>query len=440
MGFVISALLLLIGIFFHKKNKTFACPETLFCYEWGMISFLSSLRLFDLYDVGLKTWLIIFIGSLSFVFGCALGKKMIVANGGGQLVKKKDSTPVLYFALSIILLIISLYQFIPSFRLLRQGYTLDQIRLASYNIVEINGLSPVSKIGEYLNLVKSSLEIFVVAFGIERFISNFKKNFLYIVPVVILVVLEIFTNGGRFVIAYFVLELLVCLSIYMKKGKFLSKKLSKKSKRIVFVLIALATFLMILITVLRGSQMSELAKKYYRYTCGNTVFLDYHIKRLDINEIQSYSFAGFFGFWSFVLPIFHFFGCDYPSLYLTCIDKVMVGQEFVEVGKDLSTNAFLSSFYHLYADYRFFGVVAGMFLFGVFCGLVYKKAMINDRPLFVAMYLISSQMIFKSLQDYFLSSSQYFIPAVIILIIVIVGKGRKEFKTNKLFVKRESGT
>ena len=190
--------------------------------------------------------------------------------------------------------------------------------------------------------------------------------------------------------------------------------------KVIAPLVGGAIGLIVIVTIMRGAPIDELLKKYYRYTCGNTVLLDYHINRLNSNNILSLSFGGLFGFWSFILPIFHKIGLAYPTIYLDCINEVMVGQNFVEIGTDMYTNAFLSSFYHVYADFRIFGVIVGMLAFGIFCSFLYRKAITRKTPLFMVMYLIASQMIFKTLQEYFLSSAQYFLPILAIVLIMVI--------------------
>ena len=82
MGYIVSAGLLLMGIWCHRNQRTWACPEALFCYEWALISFLASLRLFGLYEASWYTWIVILIGSISFIIGCLVGQMFKVKTYG----------------------------------------------------------------------------------------------------------------------------------------------------------------------------------------------------------------------------------------------------------------------------------------------------------------------------------------------------------------------
>lgn len=82
MGYLVSGILLLLAWILYKKNETIAAPEVLLCAEWSFISFLASLRLFGLYDVSWLTWMIVLVGSVSFLFGISFGKRIKVKFAG----------------------------------------------------------------------------------------------------------------------------------------------------------------------------------------------------------------------------------------------------------------------------------------------------------------------------------------------------------------------
>ena len=128
---------------------------------------------------------------------------------------------------------------------------------------------------------------------------------------------------------------------------------------------------------------------------------------MDGKSLLSCSFSGFYGLWAVVLPILNRFGISYPQLYLDTISEVMDGQTSLRIGDGLVTNAFITPFYHLYADFRIPGVILGMMFFGIVTGVLYKKVILRRDGYSVVSYLIATQFVFKSLQMYPFASKIY---------------------------------
>ncbi|MGE4284434.1 MAG: hypothetical protein AB7G87_12055, partial [Clostridia bacterium] len=78
MGYLISFFLFSIGFYLHHRRKTWVAPDVLYCYEWGFITFLASLRLFSLYSAGIETWMIILIGSIAYLIGVGTSDKIAI--------------------------------------------------------------------------------------------------------------------------------------------------------------------------------------------------------------------------------------------------------------------------------------------------------------------------------------------------------------------------
>lgn len=88
------------------------------------------------------------------------------------------------------------------------------------------------------------------------------------------------------------------------------------------------------------------------------------------------------------------------------------------------TNAFITPFYHIYADFRWVGLVIGMFIFGSIASNIYKKVRYYADGEHIAYYLILAQMIFKTLQTYPLASKNY----VVILILIFIVEKKRGYK------------
>lgn len=439
MGYFVATFLFLYGIILYIIKRTFSSPDIMFCLEWGLISLLASFKLFSMYSASDKAWIIIFCGCLSFLIGTFLTNIIKFKKGfnsknkcqSGDVNKNKEvfmKEKTFWFLMSF-MFIYTLYLLSKSIEYIRLGYTLGEIREASVGMANIDGyIRRTGFFSESVDLIFSTVELIVNAVGINYFVCDMKKNYKMIMAVLILEILLSFANGGRFGLAYIIIEVLVCISLYKKSGKninfYISPKLKKKVKKIIFILFAT----IIIITLVRGAKINELIVKYYRYICGNIVFFDLHIPNIDSSNIYSFPFAGMYGLWSVILPIFNFIGISYPKMYLYTVENVMTAQIFMKIGDNLHTNAFITPFYYLYADFRWFGVIFGMFIFGMLASYIYKKATIYMDSTHIVYYLIVSQMIFKTLQTYPLTNKTYV--AVILFVIIRSLKKRKIKRRN----------
>ena len=426
MAYLISFFLFSIGFYLHHRRKTWVAPDVLYCYEWGFITFLASLRLFSLYSAGIETWMIILIGSIAYLIGVGTSDKIAIkSHENKNLTIYQDSFMKnrLFWIFTNIFYFIG---FIGLFRVIRMLFTtsitLDQIRLASYGIIELDGYAYQG--GGILDIVKvflTAIKTILIATGVQIFLTNISKNTKYIIAVTGLVIIESFTDGGRFGLAYLMIEIYVGFSFYSRYLLNTRRIFSLKAKRLIQTIIILLLMVIIIITILRGASFNELAKKYYRYLCGNIIYLDRRVKILDSGQFYSFTFAGLYGFWSIFLPIIvNLFGISYPSLYLSTIERVMDTQTYYMIGQNMTTNAFVTPFYHLYADFRWIGIIFGMFCFGLIVGIAFKRAKICKSRHDIILYLIIAQMIFKTLHAYPLVNPSY----VVILIIFYLNNKR----------------
>lgn len=423
MTFVISFIFIFIGGLNHYKEKTWVSPGVLFCYEWGIITFFASLRLFGLYAASTKTWMIIVIGTLFFEIGVYFGRRSKI----NYRLDKQSNNPMLFKKNIFWILVIFLFAYnsmelLKTISFINSGYSLGEIREASVGMLELANYSRKTGIVyELLDLIMSVVKVFVVASGIDAFISDFNENWKMFLGVFGVEVIDAFSTGSRFTIVYLIVELLVCIGFYRycgyNIGVSISKKLKKWVKRIVVILI----LIVLIITIVRGAQLNEILAKYYRYLCGNIKFFDLHIKQIDDSGFYAWGYSGLYGLYSFVLPYLNALGLSYPSTYINTIREVFNTQEFLQIGEHLYTNAFVTPFYHLYADFRLFGVVLGMFVFGLISGRMYRRAVLECNHIRITFYLVVSQMIFKSLQIYPFSTKTYFFA---IMTIFLYGKFR----------------
>lgn len=426
MGYIICLILFALGVLIKRKHGTWTCPSTLYCFFWTIITLLASLRLFDLNEVSWKAWIIILVGSISFVVGSeakfAIGRKSLeeCTSNVSYYLKKKT-----FWILFAVLAVLTIRDLKNSYDLMKAGYSLGLIRSASYGEIEIGGYIAKSDfVSVLLSTIRSSFQVILIAVGIEYFISDFKQNKKYLIAVLVVVVADAFSFGGRWGIAYFIVEFFVCYSIYsFRKDDFEQIVISKSSKGKVVIFGAILISLILVVTVVRGGSLQGSLSYFYAYICGCVPLFDLKLQELESTKITSLIFAGQYGVWSIIIPIFSkILGIGTPQLYSDTLTKVMTGQTYYNIGGGRTYNAFVSAFYYLYADMRIFGVIVGMMLFGVLAGTLYRSCTDSANKSSVVPYLIITQMIVKTVQNYPLSSRTY---AVVFFIMVLIHFGRR---------------
>ena len=403
MGYITSIILLLLAFVMQKKKGTWFSPDVLFCYEWFAISFLASLHLFTMYEVSSVTWFLILVGSLSFCVGvnANISNRNIKAHVGCFSLENSRSliAKKWYFFLYVLVLLSYIPLLVQTLLLLQSGIELNEVRSAFFGGTEFSGYKRnTGGLFAAINYLQAFGYMLVVANGIFVFVKD--RKFLYLLSAISLVIIDSVVTGGRFNIAYFVIELIICFEIFSKAKMTKSKKGNLKTKFVVGTTVLLFAYLFVSITFLRGAESDEIVIKYYRYFCGCIPYFDVRMPQIDKDGIWYFGLASFYGITNMIFPVLHIFGVPYPDTYKTCIENVNDTQEFMKIGTDMSTNAFVTPFYHLYADGRLIGIIIGMLFFGLIAGKVFKNIVYRASGANVIFYLLICQMIFETLYHY----------------------------------------
>lgn len=427
MGYLTSCILLICGIVEFNKYKTLIAPSVLFSVFWSIISLFAALRLFNLAAVEFKAWFLILLGTLSFVFGTQI--KIKQNHFRDIVVHNSDDygyIPVkLFWALFTITGISMTYSLVQTALLYQNSYSVFDIKNASLGRIELEGYSYIKN--DILRSVIEAIETLIIATGIDFFFRDVKHNWKYILPSVYLSVGTAINSSRRWVLLYFVVELLVCRSIMhngqsSKKYRFsIPKRQKGKFAFWVCLIIILVVFLQI--SMARGVQ--DVLNHLYGYLCGCVPLLDLKVKAIDKRGVFSFIFASQYGFWNMFFSQLKKLTGFTVLLYEETVKHVMTGQQFLNIGWG-SYNAFTTCFYYLYADFRYLGIVVGMVAFGMTAGTLFRRVRSGKSSASLVPYLIISQMIFKSIQVYPLESSEYLFLIIIMIIIDYSFKRKKQ--------------
>lgn len=410
MGYFVSIVLFILAILLHKKKrKLWYAPDVLFCYMWAAITFLSSLHLYGMYKSSSYVYFIVLVGSLSFIVGVSLCFSFRISQMSSVSPLSQDFiSKRAFWILCCMLFCLRLEPFLKSIALQMAGVDLQTMRNdffeQSYSARDV-------LINTVVSVIRPLLEIS----GVVYFVRDIRRNFFFMLAIITVVMMESTIDGGRFGIAFLIIELVICYSVFSSRPNlsFLNLKRYKGKIRLyVFVLLGA----IICITFLRGTAFNDMLKKYYRYFCGDIVFFDQKIEAIS-NSLPLYPFGtGLWGFWLQFFPLLHaLIGLPYPSWYIDATNRVMNTQEFVQIGNDMYTNAFSTPFYYLYADLRLVGVIIGMFAFGLIAGISYRKMMVNTRNKYIIVYILVCQMIFMTIYFYPLTNTGYVLIFMVLL-------------------------
>lgn len=399
MGYIVAIVLVIVGVCRHKKRGAWYAPDVLFCYMWFAITFMSSLHLYGMYKSSCYVYFIVLVGSISYVLGVSYSYYIRVTH-------VKDVSPAsqdfiskkIFWLLFVILFLLRLSPFIESLSLLLSGVNLQTLRNEFFE----HSLSVKDVL---INTLTSLFQPLLEISGVVYFVRDVKRNYLYVLSVLVLTLMSTIIDGGRFGLAFLIIELMVCYAIMCGRKDLSYLPLEKYRGKIIRYVCFLASVIVIA-TFLRGTELNEMLVKYYRYFCGDIVFFDQKIKIIQDQHLFPLG-TGLWGFWLLFFPLLHVFGVPYPSWYLEATDKVMNTQEFFQIGDNMFTNAFSTPFYYLYADLRLVGVILGMYLFGIFSGLSYRKCLINTKNKYIIIYILVCQMIFMTIFFYPFTNTGY---------------------------------
>lgn len=409
IGIVVSCIILLIGLRLQRVRGSWIAPDVLFCYEWALISFLASLHLFGMDEAKNKTWLIIFIGCISYVIGVlvAIPKRNRKNNVNIFSCKEFFFNKYTFWLLFLIIFYFSWKDFLTTLMYEEMGYTLQEMRGAYFGNDAVAGFEvKKSAIQKMFTTFLDAAKLLEVAVGIHYYTVGVKRNYLYIIAVVGLVVMEAFTNGGRWGLAYLLIEVLVCFFFFKDSVK---RKSGSSSIISPILLTSIIVGFIIATSFARGWETDVFYIKYYRYLCGDIVFFDKHLDAITDDTPYFYIWNTFYGFWSVFFPFIRSVsGIPYPESF-EMASKVIAAtlQDPLPIGTDMITNAFITPFYHPYGDMGIFGVVLGMMLFGFFVGSMYRKVTARPNGRNVIIYLIACQMLLHTIYYYPFAGSNY---------------------------------
>lgn len=402
-------------------------PTTVFFGEWAIIVTLANLHLYNLYQASEETYSYILIGCISF----GIGLYGIRAMEDYYLKRKKPTekkycfelNKKLVYTLLAITLVFYIIDTMSVIIVLMQGGTLASVREQAQEGIQYTG-------NPYLNAFRIIVAnpVSYAAMPIAA-IEAFKKNRdnLILYPSIAIAVLRVINDGGRMPFILLTVCFLICFSyrhIPAKKQyrkNFLNKKITKQT--LIFILLVIVGALFIYVVTL--SRSGENTRRYtYYYFAMEPIMFEKWAETVDSLSLYGFGTVSFNGIiFPFLYLVGNIFKLGYPPYWRTIYDTIeSIGTNWqIITSTGLTANSYVSIFFDLYFDARVFGIIFGMFAYGIFVGSIYNKAIAERNEKNTAVFCLVLFGLFCSFQ-FILFENIYFALAYLFISILFYKK------------------
>lgn len=401
---IVTILIIAIAIMIaYTDDKKFTNLMSVFGIFWGLIICLSKARLFGMIEISEKAYLIVYVGVCSFAIGYVL--HTIYKNQGYRLVvlrrfrHKKNNTYC--FNWKIILLfeaVLLLFELMISLRVMGilfggSGFALIHDMAGGYSETTLL----ISSFERYVDTLFVMPVIFaVIPICTLLIFERSPKKGLIICLGLIDLVLYILVHGGRVVIIYVLVYLILLYRIY-------GIKMSKRFKRRIKQLLLLGGCAIVFLTIARKGLsfdsegiIDSLFSGFYQYLTVSMPLLDHWINVIDEGKTYTYGMSILHGILNFPFRFLNKAGIYFPLLTKATLAVEATEETFVyNLYNRGMFNAFVTMFYFFYLDFRWIGVTICSIAYGAFCHMcefLGKKGNLYRT----AMYLLIAQSVIKS--------------------------------------------
>lgn len=364
---IVYNIIVFLYYFVLKKNKFH--PLVFFSALWFTLTLFSSLQLYDLFAVSEQMWAYIFMGEVSFTIPFLYPT---VVYSVTESTKRGICTSYInYQILDItigILVVFSLFEISTALRQYASGMDMGQVRAAYYGYGENASNTALTTVLH--TYITEPLRVLLRPLILVDFVLLSKNKIRFSFELFI-IASSIIISGGRFELAYFLIQYIFVYYCYVYRRREIISTVEKRKKyRKISFFSIIVLLLIYLIGKARGS--IDLYRTIYLSLAEPLVNCDIRIEHLQ--SIGAPYFYGLVSLRGILNPLFftlkqlHIFG--YPQLYLIAGDY-MNTQNYIAVGNNLRTNAYVTPLYDFYLDAGIIGIIVGMFLFGVFAKKAY---------------------------------------------------------------------
>ncbi len=342
----------LISSILRKKIDTllfvFACL-------WTVVIFLYDLKLFNIFDVGDNTELVVFGGVIGFVIGHIIAEKVQFQLSDSSPIKCEEyDKNINYIFVNIvftIVLIIAAYYYIPNIIIGIKGGGAKIVK----GLLMSGELSTGNVFVQYIARPFSKIMIAISAYCI---INDRKRRFT-IVSGVIMMLFELLGMWSKSSLVFFAL----CIVLSFLMNIDVMGQLSSNRRVLTSVLVGVAIFFISFVGF----------KGLYYYACGCIPMLDKIVNgTFYMPSGHTYGFLSFNSFFRLIIKLLTPLGIK-NAMFDKAEDYYFRFETTTRISPDKYYNAFHTMFGDFYVDFGFWGVVLLSAVLGVICAKVYMN-------------------------------------------------------------------
>lgn len=381
----------IIGFIIEKKKIN---ALTIFSSLWGIIIFLSSIRLYDLNVVQDSTYTIFAIGILIFCIGYILFRVIFLKRNStkDRNIENYSLRYKLMYALCIVIIILYIKDLIIVVKNIPRGESLAYIRLIAQD--------PTSVLYSSRSNIENAIRMIIVLpfiMALQPIVAidmiKGKKNKILLALNIIILVLRTFTDGSRVLFIYFFMHIVLTFLLFNNVNY---KEIIKKTKnKIIILLVCLIGVTAIYKTSVARSGENTLKNIYYYFSIEPYMFEQWK-NEVDEKNVRGYGLASMNGF---VFPTIYLVKniCrldNYPEKWYNNIFLLInnTDKEWkVITSGSTKANAYVSLFWFLYLDGGILGVLIGCILYSAVIAYGYSKLELDTNNKNLAIYLLLLQ-------------------------------------------------
>ena len=417
---------ILFALYYNRRYPFH--PVFFFCLVWISITIFASMRLYGLFEVSERIWMYVLLGEIAFCVPF-LFKPVSFCVGNHFKYNKNAVVGYNYQLLDaaiVLLLIMNTYELYGAILQYASGMDMAQVRAAYFGYGEMASNTALKTVLH--SYITGPLELLIKPLILVDFFLG-SKNKKRLLAMIYIVITNIFISGGRFEIAYLIVQFSV---IYLysidELKKYFSLAFVKRNKRKIILISLIGIGFIVLIVKARGANDS-LWETVYLSLEQSLPNCEYRILRFDgANVGYFYGLVSFRGILNPILFVLKQIGIlPYPARYLLAGDY-MNAQDYVQVGLKLWTNAYVTPLYYFYIDGGVLGIIIGMLFFGTFSKSVYKRFIERANLKDIVLYLLIINALIAMMHNYCLTADNNYVLAMIYSSFFLSSKYAKVYK------------
>lgn len=392
--------LLLVFVISRRLDKSMIRPSNMFVFVWLFISVLFSIKYIDYNNPKNFTYILIFVGVLSF----AIGGRFSINPTNSPEKYEIDIKKVLI--LQILTILVYIPETMDTIGDLMSGQTLEDVRIKSGEVTESSGLIAILKNFVLTPFLFLSYPITAFIFFTNK--TKGRKKLVVLLLSMIIIAISVLRLGGRSPILFFLVNFFVVWYFYKN-----TIKLTRTIKNTMIIVVGIMVLSFVYASISRG--IEDLPRSFYHYFVGCIALLDNGVNSVTFHTEGIASFSS-------LISIFDTFWRLIGGDELTAMRVISWINNYIEetisVGVDCHMNAFYSLFFWFYLDYGIAGVVILCFIYGLVADSIYKAAIRNRHFVTIVIFSLIVQGVIFSFIRFQFSTFYYFMAFFIIALVV----------------------